>query len=68
MALMNGKKLQSSIANARQIGFAVPLHDGRFVFSRFALRGRMQATALLNRSLSAEAKHRRQVPVAQLRL
>ncbi len=68
MALMNGKKLQASIANARRVGFAVPLQNGRFVFSRFALQGRLQATALLDRSFSAEIERRRQAPVAELRL
>ena len=68
MALMNGKKLQASIAHARRVGFAVPLSKGRFVLSRFALQGRLQATALLNRSFSAEIERRRQAPVAELRL
>ena len=68
LALMNGKKLQASIANARAVGFAVPLQNGQFVFSRFALQGRVQATALLNRSFSAELERRRQALVAEMRL
>jgi hypothetical protein len=68
MALMNGKKLQASIAHARRVGFAVPLQNGRFTLSRFALQGRLQATALLNRSFSAEIERRQQAPVAELRL
>ena len=68
MALMNRKKLQSSIAHARRIGFAVPLPGGGFAVTRFALRGRLQATALLNRSFSAEIARRLQAPVAESRL
>ncbi len=68
MALMNRKKLEASIAHARRIAFAVPLNGGGFAFTRFALAGRLQATALLRKSFDAEIQRRRQSRIAELRL
>lgn len=60
MALMNRAKLQASIAHARRIDFAVPLHGGGFALARFELTGRLEATALLEKSFSAQiARHSR---------
>jgi hypothetical protein len=68
MALMNPRKLEASIAHARRIAFAVPLHGGGFAFTRFALAGRLHATALLQKALAAELARRRRSGLAQMGL
>ena len=68
MALMNQRKLEASIAHSRRIAFAVPLDGGGFAFTRFALAGRLHATALLQRALAAELARRRRSGVPQMGL
>lgn len=68
MALMNQRKLEASIAHARRVAFAVPLDGGGFAFTRFALTGRLHATALLQKALSAQVARRRRSRVAQMGL
>lgn len=68
MALMNPRQLEASIAHARQIAFAVPLDGGGFAFTRFALAGRLHATALLQSALAAELARRRRSGVARMGL
>ena len=68
MALMNTRKLEASIANAQRVGFAVPLGEGRFAFAHFALLGRLQAMALLQRSFSAQVEQRRRIRSRETRL
>lgn len=60
LALMNQKKLEASIADSAQIGFAVPLADGGFAVAQFQLKGRVQATSFLQKSFFAEIARRRQ--------
>lgn len=68
MALMNRRRLQASIAHARRVDFALPLDGGGYAFTGFTLEGRLQATALLRKSVAAQVARRRQTRALGIRL
>ncbi len=68
MALMNRRKLRASITHARRIDFALPIDGGGFALTRFALAGRLHATAVLRRAMAARIAQQRRIRSAELHL